>query len=921
MKLTKFITGALLAAALAVPASLQAVPAYPGPIKVTQADGSQLTIRLFGDEYGSYATTEDNHLLLRDGGSYCYATLAADGRVVSTGVRASEMANRTAAERTLLAGINDAQTISARQAEIQTVASPLRADYAKRFRAPSFVVSDGKMRLPSNMSTTTFPCIGEQKALVILVEFADVDFSTPNPHDYFTRMLNEDNFNLNGGTGSAHEYFLEVSGGQFDCDFDLYGPVKLSRDRSYYGANPSGGGVDQNAREMIREACSKLNSEIDYTQYDRDGDGNIDNVFVFYAGTGEATSGDPDDIWPHSANWYGIGGTFDGKKLSHYACSNEWVTNYDASGRPDGIGTFVHEFAHVMGLPDLYHTTAQAAYTPGDWSCLDSGPYLNEGCTPPAYSGFERLTMGWIEPREIKQTVGQNFRLENLNDANDCAYIQANNSNEFWIFENRQKTGIDKYLPGHGLLVWHIDYNQSRWKNNTVNNTASHQYVDIVEASGSYTQPASFTFPGTKSKTALTATTTPALKDWNGGVYPIEITNIAEKGGVITFKVNGGAQLLDAVTAQAATDINSRGFRASWTANPKAVDYQITVSDAEGNPVAGYDHLSVDNVLEYRVTGLQPETAYTYTVKALSEDSESPESNAVAVTTGVLTFEYIIPVATAATNIADGTFTANWEAVDGASEYLLDVYTLKVTSEEDYTLNFDLGVDLPDGWTTTATKTYATAGYSGAEIPSLRLPLNGEVVSSEFDGDITAISLWTRSPLKAAQTSSNSLRVEGFNGAEWVEIETFSPDATGGVKTIENVPSGLTRVRFLYSGSRNGDLALDDVKVTYATGYEKTNVLQGASAGASLSKVVNGLAAGTYNYVVRGFNGTLKTLASNEIAVKLNTGGAGILDVVVDSNAPARYFNLQGIEVPASALTPGVYIRLQGEKSTKVLVK
>jgi len=122
---------------------------------------------------------------------------------------------------------------------------------------------------------------------------------------------------------------------------------------------------------MVIEACRQLNPEVDFLQYDRDGDGYIDNVFVVYAGRGEASGGSPDCVWPHAWNLSsaepGSQYTFNGVRLNLYACSNEWELSDHGKGfRPVGIGTFIHEFSHVMGLPDLYSTEyVKDSFTPG----------------------------------------------------------------------------------------------------------------------------------------------------------------------------------------------------------------------------------------------------------------------------------------------------------------------------------------------------------------------------------------------------------------------------------------------------------------------------------------------------------------------------------------------------------------------------
>ncbi len=516
----------LLAASLALTAS--AVPAKRGPLTITQPDGTTMQVLLRGDEHRHIYLTLDSLPMLEgaDGFMQYAAVDAATGRVAATGIRAtSDPALRAASERAAAAGIDAEAT--------------LRAAFADRHKARRAV-----RRAPAQsglgLFDSSFPVKGDVKAVVILVNYKDVQFSTPNASQYFSDMLMKEGFSEYGATGSAYDYFIENSMGQFRPQFDCYGPVTLPQNRSYYGGN-NVYGEDKNAERMIADAVSLLDDEVDFSQYDTDGDGYIDNVFVFYAGMGEASGGSSDTVWPHAyyvESGAGITCVVDGVRLDRYACSNEWE-----GGKPDGIGTFVHEFSHVMGLPDLYDTEGSLTVTPDTYSVLDYGPYNNNGRTPPAYSAFERNALGWNEPHVLDGPAS--VSLAHIAESNESYLIPTEKTNEFFLLENRQQTGWDTYIPGHGMLIWHIDYNKSVWMDNAVNNTRSHQYVDIVEAGGSANSQSSsvmrsYTFPGSKNVTSFTSTTTPALKSWAGKAIDLPVTGIKESAGVITFDVAGG---------------------------------------------------------------------------------------------------------------------------------------------------------------------------------------------------------------------------------------------------------------------------------------------------------------------------------------------------------------------------------------------
>lgn len=479
----------------AVALTASAVPAKRGLRPVTQADGSVIMIERVGDESRNFTLNSDGALLRQVDGMYRLADIDEQGIL-------------TDASAPVLWSSDRVQNTIAMLDEVQPM---------QRANAVGL------------MPNRYFPCTGVQKAIVILVQYQDVKFTLDDPYTYFNDMLNKQGFSdpKYGGTGSCRDYFVEASMGQFLPEFDVYGPITLKYNRSYYGGN-NGTSVDSNPRFMAIEAVQQLDATVDFRQYDRDNNGVIDNVFLFYAGQGEASYGPDESVWPHASS---VGGSyyFDGVRLSSYGCTNEWEQT-----RPDGIGTFCHEFSHVMGVPDLYHTVAQTAYTPGAWSVMDYGPYNNDGRTPPTYSSFERNALKWIDLKEIQP--GQEINVPVLRTSNE-AYCRTNpsNPNEFYLFENRLREGSDKYIPGDGMLVWHIHYVASQFQANTVNCNNDHQYVDLVEADGiaaKTNRNGGDAFPGTTKKTRLFP------KWWSGKNTGIIVRNITEnEDHTISFNV------------------------------------------------------------------------------------------------------------------------------------------------------------------------------------------------------------------------------------------------------------------------------------------------------------------------------------------------------------------------------------------------
>lgn len=433
---------------------LWAKPARRGALVVTQEDGSEMVVYQHGDERFHWTTNEAGEWIEQD----------ANGKW-------------------------------------QRVPSLSEEQIQARREASKFAVAEqAQRRKPSATQTAVETNIAEH-GLVILVNFADMAFKTDyaemdsmhNGYNYsrdYSFTSYRDTFYIHA-EGSARQYFYDASFGQYNPKFDVVGPVTVSRNYSYYGANDYSGN-DQHAEQMVYEACLLVDSlypEIDFSTYDNNGDGEMDYVYVVYAGYGEADGGARNTIWPHSywITYAGYNLTIDGVKIDKYACGNEKSAT---SKQHDGIGTFVHEFGHVLGLPDLYATDGSTHRTLGDWDVMDYGPYNNDGNSPPTYSAYERFFFGWLTPTLIKDTAL--LTLHDLYTTNEAFLITTTdqhnligidpNPTTFYLLENRQSNIWDKYLAGHGMMLTKVQYDYDKWYKNKVNNTASKMGVDIIEA-------------------------------------------------------------------------------------------------------------------------------------------------------------------------------------------------------------------------------------------------------------------------------------------------------------------------------------------------------------------------------------------------------------------------------------------------------
>lgn len=357
-------------------------------------------------------------------------------------------------------------------------------------------------------------------------------------------MLNLKGYSDNGGTGSAREYYMLSSNGLLQLTFDVYGPYTVSHNMEYYGGNTATSHY-KNARELVVEMINLAgNDGVDFSIYDANNDGEVDNVAIFFAGYSEAEGGPEEALWPHQSR-INNGPKWSGKNFGSYLVTSELRGNKGINMA--GIGTFCHEFGHVLGLPDLYNTTnnksEEKIYTLGTWDIMCSGSYNNQGRTPPLYSAFERFMLGWHVPTQI--SASGLYSLPPLEE-NDTSFLLATTTHnlspmspspsEYFLLENRQRTGWDgrdkECLPGVGLLVSHITFNSSRWNNNSFNDQKPLGY-DIVEAyDHNPTKSAPYdTYPGTMNITTFT----PTLNSGDS-LHQLHLHNILQRNnGVVSF--------------------------------------------------------------------------------------------------------------------------------------------------------------------------------------------------------------------------------------------------------------------------------------------------------------------------------------------------------------------------------------------------
>lgn len=541
--------------------------ANPQPVTITQADGTQLTVTLMGDEHFSWAKTTDGVLLVREGFNYYVAKVNADGTLSATTILAHQQGRRSQDE---LMAVGE-------QARDSRLFYDNLEENAVRASQPR--------REPVKELSTYFPHVGSPRALVILAEFQDSTFLFgAHSKVIFDQLFNADVLDdtlaqgkLARSYGSVKKYYESMSFGQYTPQYDVVGPVRLPNPLVYYGK-----GQSDNNTALLRDACLAVDDSVDFAQYDANDDGNIDLVYVVYASYGANTAGNSSDcIWPRSGT-ITLSNTFDGKKVRRFGVTNELIAHPTAwktapYQRITGIGEVCHEFAHCLGLPDMYATAAAAQtknYTPERWDLMDSGEYLDNGYTPPPLSAWEREALGWLTIDTLSQP--DNVTLTSIDEGGKAYRILNDNDqtgHEYYIVQNVQQRGWGSKLYGKGMLVYHIDYNASKFslESNAVNNEVHHERYKIVPADGiSYimynigdsldvngniltlaTFNANFagdTFPGETGNTELTDSSAVKAVVYTGEYLGKPITDIQESDeGIVTFKFMGGKTIVDAI--------------------------------------------------------------------------------------------------------------------------------------------------------------------------------------------------------------------------------------------------------------------------------------------------------------------------------------------------------------------------------------
>lgn len=601
------------------------------------------------------------------------------------------------------------------------------------------------------------------------------------------------------------------------------------------------------------------------------------------------------------------------------------------TNEPVGIGTFVHEFGHVLGLADHYNNGSTSSYgytnNVGNWDLMASGSYNDNQNCPPTFSAFERYSLGWTTPTELSATANSLVRMTPYEDNGQCYRISVPNyDNEYFLIEDRQQKSWDAYLPGHGILVWHIDEDPDLWYENKPNADASHQHVDIVEAARilSATGTANDPFPGASNIRSYNFTS------WDyKNIFGFVWVDEDETGNTSFILANSDYRLQSPEVS--VDSIMGTSARVVWGKSDLATAYNVMLY---------HDGKYVDNVQttapgSQLFTGLTPETAYTARVVSTLSSVRS-DTVSVDFTTLPLQIEERKPEVLPATAVTRNSFTAQWRAVPDADSYRVCVYT----SNRDGVGKIGTGFDnfttsmpgLPEGWSVTHGQGRSYTDY-GAAAPSIRLRADSSRLVASIPGNkIDSVSFW-----HCASTAGLILSVDRYADGVWKNVWQYSSDKKRHLTDrlfVDNADS----VRFVLTredGVTTGYQLLDDVYLTYryntyhlvktvVTTESGAQPFTTAKDGLTLGYTINGLSADSlYAYSVQALLGDRLSIMSDTIDVDTT----GIVDALVSptaypaEHAPATVYDLQGRQVatllsgqcPSAVLSKGVYV-IKGKK-------
>ncbi|MBQ0115929.1 MAG: M6 family metalloprotease domain-containing protein [Bacteroidales bacterium] len=617
------------------------------PLNYKQSDGTVITVQLVGDEWFHTFTTTDGYTLSRDAkGDFYYSTPGGVSKVM-----AHNIGQRSATEQSFINA----------NAQLMSVAQGVPS--ASRKMAAS--------RANASKRAAKVPHVGTPKVPIILVNYSDFSLKSKDPVTTFKNHFSQ-------GSGSVYQYFIDQSLGAFTPQFDILGPVNLSHTRAYYGTDSEDGKThDMKIGSMVAEAVKGL-PDVDFSQYDNDGDGAADVVIILYAGPGQSKGASSQTIWPcawdlHSAYYYGRS-DYDsfkqnGVTINKFSVFNETSGSSDYTTTLDGIGTFCHEFSHCLGLPDFYDTEYGGHYGMGTWDLMGSGNHNNSGKTPAGYTAYEKNFMKWMDLITPESNTKYTLKSMDQPDATAIKIVNDQDPNEYYILECHKKTGWYAYNKGNGLMALHVTYNSSSWSSNVVNNYDL-QCMTLFPADNKLTSASEagdlYPYNGNNS---LTDFSTPAatLNKGSKKLMGKPITDISYSNGVSTFWYwKDYVKDVPTMIAVEDNDIAVDSCKLSWEGVENARSYDLELSSEEADGMTFKDIAGTNYIVKNLIPGA------TYSARVMVNYTDETCSDWCEPISFTLKSNPVLLQA-ASGDITGTSFKATWQPLAHAQSYTLHI--------------------------------------------------------------------------------------------------------------------------------------------------------------------------------------------------------------------------------------------------------